>query len=161
MTQMKCCHCTKKSPLYHQSIKPQQLIAELNNGEIQNDDYFGRSFDLLPSINTSLPSRSGQSSGASQQGEDAFRIYELHEIIQPSKKSLEHGFTRMSDGVWYLASKTTLEHCTGEMIEWWFNHCDSTERFKWWHPTCNVHGEFDPTFYAVQPEDRKCECSVV
>mmetsp|Transcript_4266 Transcript_4266/g.7230 ORF Transcript_4266/g.7230 Transcript_4266/m.7230 type:complete len:487 (-) Transcript_4266:253-1713(-) len=150
MTQMKGCkRCTqKKAPKYFDSVKPQKLITELNDGELLNDDYYGRSYDLLPSINTSIPSLSNQ------KNDNTFQIYELHKILNPNYKSLEHGFTRMSDGLWYMATKTNLEHCTGEMVEWWFNHCDSTERFKWWHPTSNVHGEFDPTFYAVQPEDR-------
>lgn len=115
-----------------------------------DDDYYGRSYDLLPTVNTSIPSREN-----TEEDEETFKIYELHKILDPSHRSLEHGFTRSDDGLWYMASTTNMHNCTGEMIEWWYNHCDSTERFKWWHPTCNVHGEFDPTFYAVQPEDRK------
>jgi hypothetical protein len=152
MTQMKNCNsCTKrKAKNYYESVKPQKIVTELNDGELLNDDYYGRSFDLLPTINTSIPSR------ANQDRENIFQLYELHKILDVNYSSLEHGFRRMSDGTWYIASKTKLENVTGEMVEWWFNHCDSSERFKWWHPTSNVHGEYDPTFYAVQPEDRKC-----
>lgn len=151
MTQMKVCNrCTKKKAnKYYESIKPQKIITELNNGQLLNDDYYGRSYELLPDIDTSVPPKTTQAT------QNTFHIYELHKILDPTFSSLEHGFKRMEDGLWYMATKTTLENVTGEMIEWWFNHCDSTDRFKWWHPISNVHGEYDPTFYAVQPEDRK------
>lgn len=157
MTQMKSCHgCTKrKAKKYYDSIKPQKIITELNDGQLLDDDYYGRSYDLLPDINTTIPSR------ANQDAENTFEIYELHKILDSNYSSLEHGFTRMKDGLWYMASKTNLGNVTGDMVAWWFNHCDSTDRFKWWHPTCNVHGEYDPTFYAVQPEDRKCIVSTI
>lgn len=152
MTRVKKCHrcTTKKAQHYYDSIKPQQIIRELNNGELLNDDYYGRSYDLLPDIDTTIPAR------ANQAAENTFQIFELHKLLDSNYNSLEHGFTRMKDGLWYMATKTPLENVTGDMVEWWFNHCDSSDRFKWWHPTSNMHGEYDPTFYAVQPEDRKC-----
>lgn len=145
-----CTSCLKKKTKnYYLSVKPQKIITELNNGKLLDGDYYGRSFDLLSGIDTTTPTR------VAGEAQNTFHIYELHKILDPCHNSLEQGFTRMSDGTWYLASKKVLEGVRGEQVEWWFNHCDSTERFKWWHPTNNVHGEYDPTFYSVQPEDRK------
>lgn len=151
MTAMKSCHecTTKKSSHYYESVKPQKIVIELNGGDIINDDYLGRCFEYLPEINIHEPA---ENRTVSQ--EKLFPIWELNRILDPSHESLEHGFARMKDGLWYIACKTNLMHCNGEMFEWWFSHCDSTERFQWLQPVRNVHGEYDPTFYAVQPEDR-------
>jgi hypothetical protein len=53
-----------------------------------------------------------------------------------------------------------LGACTGEMFEWWILFCDSTEKFRWWHPECNLEMEWDPTFYAVQPVERGDGCHI-
>ena len=150
----------KKSSNYYESIKPQKIITELNNGELLPDDYYGRSYEVLQNMfndnnNTTNTSNIHIPSKSDIENDHILQLYELHHILDSNMNHLEHGFCRLNDGSWYLAVTTPLDNVSGEMFEWWFNHCDSTERFMWWHPTCNGHGEYDPTFYAVQPEDSK------
>jgi hypothetical protein len=67
---------------------------------------------------------------------------------------LENGFVRTSDGSYYIACIADLGVCTGEMFEWWLLFCDSSERFRWSHPECNLSLRWDEQFYAKQAIDR-------
>jgi hypothetical protein len=129
------------------AVPPELLYTELNGGKVAEDDYLGKSAKYMNDIVTD------EVHGVSS--EDALLLWRLNDILDPGYRGLEHGFVRMGNGTWFLASKTQLKNCTGEMIDWWFSHCDSTERFRWSHPVHNVEGEYDPPFYATQPEDRK------
>jgi hypothetical protein len=131
-------------------IRPELIYMALNDGVVAPDDHLARSFNTLPDIVAELPPDYHPTSA------DALPLERLNEILERGYNGLEHGYVRLPDWTWYLACKTPLRNCTGEMIEWWFNHCDNSERFHWTHPLHHTDGgEYDPSFYAVQPEDSK------
>lgn len=138
---------TPKNPNYVPPIRPELIHMALNNGIVAEDDFLARSYNTLPDIVTEIPPTT----------QEPLPLDQLNSIISPSSSDfLEHGYVRLSDWTWYLACKTNLRNCTGEMFEWWFSHCDNPERHRWTHPTENIDGgEYDPTFYATQPEDSK------
>lgn len=129
------------------AVPPELLFTELNGGKVLDEDYLGKSAKYMKDIVTDEPQ--GFSS------EDALLLWRLNDALDPGYRGVEHGVVRMSNGMWFLAAKTQLGNCTGEMIDWWFCHCDSSERYRWGHPIDNVEGEYNPPFYATQPEDRK------
>eukprot|EP00602_Paraphysomonas_sp_CaronLab_P013579 CAMPEP_0185040334 /NCGR_PEP_ID=MMETSP1103-20130426/38274_1 /TAXON_ID=36769 /ORGANISM="Paraphysomonas bandaiensis, Strain Caron Lab Isolate" /LENGTH=432 /DNA_ID=CAMNT_0027579591 /DNA_START=224 /DNA_END=1522 /DNA_ORIENTATION=- len=121
---------------------------ELNDGKLAEDDYLAKSYKYLGDVVATPPPR-GQYTR-----DDALLAHRVNDALSPTYSGLEHGLMRLSNGTWYLAGTTELGSVTGEMFEWWFNHCDCSERFQWSHPIHNLEGEYDPTFYATQPEDR-------
>ena len=132
------------------AVPPELLYTELNGGKVADDDYQGRSAKYMKDVVAEPPQ--GLSSN------DALHLWQLNDVLSLEYSGMEHGLVRMSNGVWYLAGKTALRNCTGDMIDWWFSHCDSTERIRWSHPLDNIEGEYDPSFYATQPEDSKSIC---
>lgn len=127
-------------------IRPELIHMSLNNGYLADDDYLGYSYNTLLDIVTEIPSNNNNLNG--------LLLENLNDILNPSYNEIEHGFCRLNDWSWYFVGKTNLRNCNGEMFDWWYSHCDSLERFKWCHPVDNIDGgEYDPSFYAVQPED--------
>jgi hypothetical protein len=130
-------------------IRPELIHMALNNGIVAEDDYLARSYNTLPDIVTEI--------NENYTTNDALPLEHLNDILEPNyQPGMENGYVRLADWSWYFICKTNLRNCNGEMFDWWFNHCDCSERFRWSHPTENTDGgEYDPPFYAVQPEDRK------
>jgi hypothetical protein len=123
----------------------------LNDGVVAPDDYLARSYNTLPDIVAELPEDFNRTAAAA-----ALPLERLNEILEKDYVGMEHGYVRLPDWTWYFACKTPLRNCPGDMLEWWFSHCDSSERFHWTHPLHHADGgEYDPSFYAVQPEDRE------
>lgn len=129
-------------------IRPELVHMSLNNGVLSDDDYLGYSYNSLLDIVTEIPLNLNIN--------NSLTLDRLNDVLDSNYNGIEHGFIRMNDWTWYFVGKTNLRNCTGEMFDWWFSHCDCLERYKWCHPVNNVDGgEYDPSFYAVQPEDRK------
>ena len=41
------------------------------------------------------------------------------------------------------------------MFDWWHRVCDSTEKFKWWHPKRHTQGDWDLPFNRLQYPERQ------
>ncbi len=52
------------------------------------------------------------------------------------------GYTKLSDGRWKITANHTLQAATPEMLDWWWDHIDTTERYRLWHPTDHVSFEW-------------------
>ena len=126
------------------------MLASVIAGSISSDDYLARSHKILSDLVIPEPANT-------YAGPDHFMdINNAYMMLEPGPQPLEHGFVRQSDGCWYIACSTDLgTECNGEMFDWWYRNCTDTERFKWWHPKSHKTGNWDPQFFAVQPEDRK------
>ena len=130
------------------SIHENMLASTIRNC-IATDDYLARSHKILCELTPDEPSNKFTGPETFMEINNAFMM--LTSGLQP----LEHGFHRLNDGCWYIACLTDLgTECTGEMFDWWFRNCTDSERFKWWHPKDHKSGNWDPQFFAVQPEDR-------
>lgn len=150
----RCLYSTSNAQA-NNAIKPELLCMELQSGKISEDDYLAQSFKLLDDIYVTSPS----SENMPKTG--AVSISDLNQVLEPGYSGLEHGFVRLDDGTWYIAAKIDLRFCNSEMVEWWFNHCDCSERFRWWHPKTHLEAEYDPPFYATQPVDSKYSWSII
>ena len=126
------------------------MLASVLAGTVADDDYLARSHKVLSDLVIEEPTNA-------YTGSDLFMdINYAYMMLEPGDQPLEHGFVRQSDGCWFIACKTDLgTECTGEMIDWWYRNCVDSERFKWWHPKSHKSGNWDPQFFAVQPEDRQ------
>lgn len=64
-------------------------------------------------------------------------------LLEPGHLGLESGYVRLPDGQLHVAAWTTLFGCSGRMVEWWFGFIETTEHYKWWHPTDHVWCEWE------------------
>jgi hypothetical protein len=130
------------------AVRPELLVSELL-GEVKEDDYYARSTHLLDNFNMDDPTQ-GKFDPA-----DALSIDDAYKLVNPGYLNLEHGYVRMADGTWYVACLTDLGYdVNGEMFDWWYRHCDSNEKYRWWHPNDHKRGTWDPQFYATMPQER-------
>lgn len=47
---------------------------------------------------------------------------------------LQEGYYKREDGGWEIIANHEIQGVTPEMIDWWWDHIDTTERYKLWHP---------------------------
>jgi hypothetical protein len=52
-----------------------------------------------------------------------------------TKQPLQEGYHRTKNGGWEIIANHEIQAVTPEMIDWWWDHIDTTERYKLWHPT--------------------------
>jgi hypothetical protein len=55
--------------------------------------------------------------------------------------TLQEGIYRSTKG-WHLIANHNIWGVSPEMIDWWWDHIDTTERYKLWHPTDHVSFEW-------------------
>lgn len=59
-----------------------------------------------------------------------------------TKQPLQEGYHRTENGGWEVIVNHNLQGITPEMIDWWWDHIDTTERYKLWHPTDHISFEW-------------------
>ncbi len=59
-----------------------------------------------------------------------------------TKQPLQEGYYKTEDGVWEIIANHEIQRVTPEMIDWWWDHIDTTERYKLWHPTDHISFEW-------------------
>ncbi len=52
-----------------------------------------------------------------------------------TQQPLREGYYKREDGGWEILANHEIQGVTPEMIDWWWDHIDTTERYKLWHPT--------------------------
>jgi hypothetical protein len=55
-----------------------------------------------------------------------------------TKQPLREGYHRTEQGEWEIIANHDLSSVAPEMIDWWWDHIDTTERYKLWHPTDHI-----------------------
>jgi hypothetical protein len=65
-------------------------------------------------------------------------LKDANRLLQPGYTRFESGYAGLDDGQLYVASWTTMFGCKGRMVEWWFGFLETTEQYRWWHPTDHV-----------------------
>lgn len=138
---------TTSGELPENVIPPEMLISKMI-GHTADDDYYARSTLVLQEFQISDPTNGRFNA------EDAIDLEEAYKMV--TEPGMEHGYVRKKDGTWYIACHTDLgSEINGEMIDWWFRNCDSTEKYRWWHPKNHISGIWEPQFYSVMPNERK------
>lgn len=59
-----------------------------------------------------------------------------------TQRSFQEGYDRTENGQWEVIANHEISGVTPEMIDWWWDHIDTTERYKLWHPTDHVSFEW-------------------
>lgn len=54
----------------------------------------------------------------------------------------QDGWFKNQDGIWEVIVNQEIQDVTPEMIDWWWDHMDTTERYKLWHPTDHLSFEW-------------------
>lgn len=144
-----CCSGDSVKDKFDRSVHADLLASELT-GTVSKNDYLAMSHLVLNDFQINDPTDGVfDSSGY-------LHLENVDRMLEPGYLALEHGYVRHSNGSWYVACYTELgTNCNGEMIDWWFRHCDNTERYKWWHPKDHIKGDWNPQYYSIQPKDRK------
>lgn len=70
-------------------------------------------------------------------------IEEVNKLLDPGYLSFETGFLRLTNGHIHIAVLTRMPGCTGKVIDWWFGYAGDTEKYKMWHPTDHIIGDWD------------------
>mmetsp|Transcript_12021 Transcript_12021/g.15589 ORF Transcript_12021/g.15589 Transcript_12021/m.15589 type:complete len:279 (-) Transcript_12021:553-1389(-) len=100
------------------------------------DDIYQRSLELLNNFEIRSPILTPKTNSGKlkvTQADASALVFE--------ENKLEHGYIRNPDGTGYVAVVTPLDTefgVTGEMVEFWFNFCDTTEKYKCWHPKDHI-----------------------
>jgi len=88
--------------------------------------------------------------------EDSFAFEDAHVMMNPGYLTMENGWVRRHNGSLFVATLTDLgEDVNGKMFDWWFCHCEDSERYQWWHPHDHVSGTWDKSYFSVFPHERK------
>lgn len=134
-------------------ISGEKLLLALA-GNVMDDDYLGKSVLALQSFAmrkvdpfTGLHRRYSH--------KESLSFDDSHRLIQPGYLDMEHGYARNTDGTYCVACLTDLgTEVSGEMIDWWFSHCDDTERYRWWHPLDHISCTWDVQYFSSMSENR-------
>ena len=55
---------------------------------------------------------------------------------------IQEGYHRMKNGEWKITANHEIVGVTPQAIDWWWDHIDSSERYRLWHPTDHVSFEW-------------------
>ena len=58
-----------------------------------------------------------------------------------TNQPLQEGYCKTEDGRWEIIGNYEIQGVTPEMIDWWWDNIDTTERYKLWHPTDHISFE--------------------
>jgi len=128
---------------------PAELLRSELSGVVDDADYFARSMNYLNRLDID-PTTLEQ-----YHPDDSISFEDINLLSQPGDLAMEDGIVRRNDGTLYIAVRTDLgTEVTGDMIDWWFCNCDSTEKYKWWHPKDHISGVWDPPYYGAMSFER-------
>jgi hypothetical protein len=128
---------------------PAELLRSELTGVVDDGDYFARSRNYLERLEID-PTTLEQ-----YHTDDSISFEDINLMSQPGDLAMEEGIVRRSDGTLYIAVRTDLgTEVTGDMIDWWFCNCDSTEKYKWWHPKDHISAVWDPPYYGAMSFER-------
>ena len=51
-----------------------------------------------------------------------------------TQQPVQEGYYKREDGGWEIRANHEIQGVTPEMIDWWWDHIDTTDRYKLWHP---------------------------
>jgi hypothetical protein len=55
---------------------------------------------------------------------------------------VQEGYHRMKKGEWKITTTHEIVGVTPQAIDWWWDHIDTSERYRLWHPTDHVSFEW-------------------
>lgn len=67
---------------------------------------------------------------------------EVNQLLEPGYSDFETGYKRLPNGDMYVAVLTRMPRCEAKMIDWWFGYAGDTEKYKLWHPTDHIIGDW-------------------
>ena len=70
-------------------------------------------------------------------------LYQANSLLEPGYLPMETGYIQLPDGIYHIAVLTRMPRVKGKMVDWWFGWAGDTEKYKLWHPTDHVVGDWD------------------
>lgn len=67
---------------------------------------------------------------------------DANEMLDYQHHPFEDGYKVLDGGIGYVARRTEMPGCTGEMVKWWFTHIHTTEQYLDWHETDHVWSDW-------------------
>ncbi|KAK5135336.1 hypothetical protein LTR08_005440 [Meristemomyces frigidus] len=71
------------------------------------------------------------------------RLQDAAQLLEQEYLPLEAGYGVTADGMYHIAGSTYMRNCTGQMVDWWFGHIQTTEQYKLWHPRDHVFSDWE------------------
>ena len=65
-------------------------------------------------------------------------LSQANELLDSDTHAFEDGFKVLPSGVGFIAARTEMPNCKGEMVDWWFKNLRTSEEYKKWHPQDHV-----------------------
>ena len=62
-----------------------------------------------------------------------------NELLTQNPHPFEQGYKRLENGWGFVAVRTAMPRCSGQLVEWWFGYLETTEQYKQWHPRDHIY----------------------
>lgn len=72
-------------------------------------------------------------------GGTATEMSDAHRLLNESPQEFEEGWKRLPSGIGYVAARTEMRDCSGQMAQNWFEDLRTTEQYKSWFPEEHVY----------------------
>ncbi|MBQ9031281.1 MAG: hypothetical protein IJ106_07495 [Parasporobacterium sp.] len=67
---------------------------------------------------------------------------EAKRLLDPAPMMLETGVERTQNGGLHVAMQFLMEHCTADMLDYWFGAAPDTLMYQLWHPGAHISSEW-------------------
>jgi hypothetical protein len=71
------------------------------------------------------------------------RLEDVNQLSEPGYLPFETGYKRLENGQLHIGVLTRMPRCAGKMVDWWFGYAGDTKKYKLWHPTDHLVGDWD------------------
>ena len=71
------------------------------------------------------------------------RLEDVNQFLEPGYLPFETGYKRLENGQLHIGVLTRMPRCAGKMVDWWFGYAGDTKKYKLWHPTDHLVGDWD------------------
>jgi DAPG hydrolase PhiG domain len=97
----------------------------------------GETFQPDPTFTTSAEAIAAVRAGI-QPASRAISHLEANRLLDHGYLDMETGYSRLDNGMLYIAALTDMPGVTGAMIDWWFSWHDTDKAYTLWHPRDHI-----------------------
>ena len=74
---------------------------------------------------------------------------DANRLLDENPHEFEEGWKRLPSGIGYVAARTEMPRCSGQMVQNWFEDLRTTEQYQSWFPEEHVY------FRTKRPKDKR------
>jgi hypothetical protein len=97
----------------------------------------GETYQPDPTFTTSAEAIAAVRAGI-QPSSRAISHLEANRLLDQGYLDMETGYSRLDNGMLYVAALTDMPGVTGAMIDWWFSWHDTDKAYTLWHPRDHI-----------------------